>query len=60
MLNNLPKLPADVSRTIYDRLTYYKDLHARDQISDEEYIFKLAILKHDLNKEIDKLHAMEK
>lgn len=60
MLNNLPKLPADVSRTIYGRLTYYKDLHDRDQISDEEYIGKLAILKHDLNKEVDKLHAKEK
>ena len=60
MLNNLPKLPADVSRSIYDRLNYYKDLRSRDQISDEEYLCKLAILKHDLNKEVDKLHAKEK
>lgn len=53
------KLDPSVAAEIWNRFVYYKDMHDRDQISDDEYINKLAILKYDMDKEVDKLLRCE-
>ncbi len=59
MIENLLRLPLEKSVEFSGRFVYYKELKDKGQISDEQYVGKLAILKYDIDKEVDKLIKMD-
>ena len=59
MTNNILRLPLDKSVELSGRFIYYKELKDKGQISEEQYVGKLAILKYDIDKEVDKLIKMD-
>lgn len=52
----IPTLPNEISAQFHRRLDYYKSLKASDQISNVQYLEKLAILKYDIDRAVDNLH----
>ena len=59
MIENLLRLPLDKSIEFSGRFIYYKELKDKGQISDEQYVDKLAVLKYDIDREVDKLIKMD-
>ena len=52
----IPTLPNEISAQFHRRLDYYKSLKASNQISNVQYLEKLAILKYDIDRAVDILH----
>ncbi len=59
MINNILRLPLDKSVEFSGRFVYYKELKDKGQISEDQYLEKMVILKYDLDKEVDKLIKMD-
>lgn len=59
MTNNILRLPLDKSVEFSGRFIYYKELKDKDQISEDQYLEKMVILKYDIDKEVDKLIKMD-
>ncbi len=59
MTNNILRLPLDKSVEFSGRFIYYKELQDKGQISEDQYLEKMVILKYDIDKEVDKLIKMD-